>query len=139
MGIHIQNEPDDSVFHITPGLRSPLFPAEAPRLHTNFVTAAGLDRLMPFDWLPAGVPVLNNRGTHLARADKYCIMPLLMLAGQMPAFRRPELAAMDEVLRLGASRALRHRHRVGQAGRGHGGAGGVLRHAGDGRAHPRGY
>lgn len=128
MRIHIQNEPGDPLFHITPEIwdaacaRAPdagaghdvsfasdvesgraalrdaealvgpsaavrsLFPIDAPYLGNVFVTAAGLERLVPFDWLPANVQVLNNRGAHGARAGEYCIMALLMLAGQMPAF-----------------------------------------------------
>ena len=63
-----------------------LFPAPAPRLRLIYCTSAGLDRLAPFDWLPDGVALLNNRGTHGARAGEYGIMALLMLSGGMPGF-----------------------------------------------------
>jgi len=63
-----------------------LFPASAPRLRMIFCTSAGLDRLAPFDWLPDGVALLNNRGTHGAKAGEYGIMALLMLAAGMPGF-----------------------------------------------------
>ena len=62
-----------------------LFPAEAPRLRLVFCTNAGLDGLEPFDWLPPGAALLNNRGAHAARAGEYAIMALLMLAAHMPA------------------------------------------------------
>lgn len=63
-----------------------LFPAEAPRLKLIYCTSAGLDRLAPFDWLPPHVALLNNRGTHSAKAGEYGLMALLMLANKVPAF-----------------------------------------------------
>lgn len=60
------------------------FPCPAPSLKLIFCTSAGLDRLAPFDWLPAGVRLLNNSGVHGARAGEYAAMALLMLAGGMP-------------------------------------------------------
>ena len=62
-----------------------LTPFTAPRLKMVFCTSAGLERLAPFDWLPAGVPILNNRGTHSVKAGEYGIMALLMLASRIPA------------------------------------------------------
>lgn len=61
-------------------------PAPAPRLRLLFCTSAGLDSLFPFDWLPAEVALLNNRGTHAAKAGEYAIMALLMLANHLPLF-----------------------------------------------------
>ena len=63
-----------------------LFPADAPKLRVIFCTSAGLDRLAPFTWLPDGVALLNNRGTHGAKAGEYGIMALLMLASGIPRF-----------------------------------------------------
>lgn len=60
------------------------FPCPAPRLQLLFVTNAGLDRLAPFDWLPHGVTLLNNRGTHAAKAGEFGIMAVLMLANRVP-------------------------------------------------------
>ncbi len=60
------------------------FPRQAPRLRAVFVTSAGVDRLAPYDWLPPGTVLLNNRGTHAAKAGEYAIMALLMLANRMP-------------------------------------------------------
>ncbi len=62
-----------------------LLPTDAPRLKLIFCTSAGLDRLAPFDWLPEGVALLNNRGTHGARAGEYVAMAMLMLSARMPA------------------------------------------------------
>ena len=61
-----------------------LFPCRAPRLRFLFVTTAGLDRLAPFDWLPPGVTLMNNRGTHAAKAGEFGIMSILMLANKVP-------------------------------------------------------
>ncbi len=61
-----------------------LFPTDAPRLRLMFCTSAGLDPV-PFDSLPPGVQVLNNRGVHGPKAGEYGIMALLMLANAIPA------------------------------------------------------
>ncbi len=61
-------------------------PAPAPKLRAVFVTWAGVDGLMPLDWLPPGVVLLNNRGTHSDKAGEYGIMALLMLANRIPYF-----------------------------------------------------
>jgi phosphoglycerate dehydrogenase-like enzyme len=58
----------------------------APKLRLIFCPSAGLDRLAPFDWLPPGVDLLNNSGTHAAKAGEFALMGLLMLANAMPAF-----------------------------------------------------
>ena len=60
------------------------FPCQAPRLKLLFVTNAGLDRLAPFDWLPPGVILMNNRGTHSAKSGEFGIMSVLMLANRVP-------------------------------------------------------
>lgn len=61
-----------------------LFPCAAPHLKLIFLTNAGLDRLAPFDWLPAGVVLMNNRGTHAAKSGEFAIMSILMLANRVP-------------------------------------------------------
>lgn len=62
-----------------------LFPCPAPRLKLIFLTNAGLDRLAPFDWLPPGVTLMNNRGAHAAKSGEFAIMSILMLANRVPA------------------------------------------------------
>ena len=59
-------------------------PDIAPHLRVIACTSAGLDRLAPFDWLPDGVLLLNNRGAHAAKAGEFALMALLMLASHMP-------------------------------------------------------
>ena len=60
------------------------FPCQAPRLKLVFVTNAGLDRLAPYDWLPPGAILMNNRGTHAVKSGEFGIMALLMLANKVP-------------------------------------------------------
>lgn len=60
------------------------FPTPAPQLKLIFVTVAGVDRLAPFDWLPPGVALLNNRGAH-AKGGEFAIMGVLMLANHLSA------------------------------------------------------
>jgi phosphoglycerate dehydrogenase-like enzyme len=62
-----------------------LFPCEAPHLKLIFLTNAGLDRLAPFTWLPPGVILMNNRGTHAVKSGEFAIMSILMLANRIPA------------------------------------------------------
>lgn len=66
------------------GVIRTFFPCHAPRLKLLFVTNAGLDRLAPFDWLPPGVALMNNRGTHAAKAGEFAVMSVLMLANRVP-------------------------------------------------------
>jgi phosphoglycerate dehydrogenase-like enzyme len=67
----------------TPSLRT-LPPLNASKLRLVFVNAAGVDGLAPFDWLPHGVTLLNNSGTHAPKAGEYIAMAALMLAGRLP-------------------------------------------------------
>ena len=64
----------------------------APQLRLIYCTAAGLDGLAPFTWLPDGVQLLNNRGTHGDKAGEYGLMALLMLANRMPAYATAQRA-----------------------------------------------
>ena len=61
-----------------------LRPLAAARLQLVFANAAGVDGLAPFDWLPPGVALLNNRGTHGPKAGEYVAMAALLLAARLP-------------------------------------------------------
>ena len=67
-------------------------PGIAPNLKVIFFTSAGLDGVAPFDWVPSGCAILNNRGVHGRKAGEYAAMALLMLAMHMPSL----LAAQRE-------------------------------------------
>lgn len=60
--------------------------AGAKALKIVFVMAAGMDKLMPFDWLPPGVALLNNRGAHGPKMREFALMALAMLNNRMPAY-----------------------------------------------------
>ncbi len=77
-----------------------------------FVTNAGLDNLAPFDWLPPGVTLLNNRGTHVVQGRR--VRPHGAAdAGQSRAGDgdAPARRAMAEAVGRGAGRAARDRGR----------------------------
>jgi phosphoglycerate dehydrogenase-like enzyme len=56
----------------------------APNLKWIQTTGAGVDGLMPLDWLPDGVVLTNNSNSHGAKAEDSCTMALLMLHARMP-------------------------------------------------------
>ena len=70
----------------TPGTIKGRSLAAAPKLKMVFVMAAGMDKLMPFDWLPPGVVLLNNRGAHGPKMREFALMALAMLNNRMPAY-----------------------------------------------------
>lgn len=61
-----------------------LFPTAAPKLKLISITMSGLNGLAPFDWLPPGAILLNNRGTHARKSGEFGIMAVLMLANRVP-------------------------------------------------------
>jgi phosphoglycerate dehydrogenase-like enzyme len=56
----------------------------APRLRWVHAHAAGVNHLLPLDWLPAGAVLTNSRGVHGARASEYAIMAVLALNNRLP-------------------------------------------------------
>lgn len=56
----------------------------APKLRVLSCNSAGVDRLSPFDWLPADIALLNNSGSHADKAGEFGLMALLMLQNHMP-------------------------------------------------------
>jgi glyoxylate/hydroxypyruvate reductase len=78
-------EPEMEVLIAQTSALVPLLPLHAPKLKMIYMTSAGLEKLAPFDWLPDGVALLNNRGTHAVKAGEFGIMSLLMLASRIPA------------------------------------------------------
>ncbi len=91
-----------------PGTVRTLLPFAAPNLRILFCTAAGLDRLMPFDWLPPRLVLVNNRGVHGTKMADYAAMALLMLNARVPAFadaQRRQLWAPHYVPPIGGRHA----------------------------------
>ncbi len=49
-------------------------------------TAAGVERLMPLDWLPPGATLTNSSGAHAGKAGEFGLMALMMLNDRMPRY-----------------------------------------------------
>ena len=66
-----------------------MFPLEevkavAPRLKWIHIIGAGVEHLLPLDWLPEDAVLTNNRGAHAPKSRESVMMALLMLANHMP-------------------------------------------------------
>jgi phosphoglycerate dehydrogenase-like enzyme len=64
----------------------------APHLKWIQTPGAGIDNLMPMDWLPKDIVLTNNTGAHSAKAEESCLMALLMLQSRMPQMIRNQHA-----------------------------------------------
>ncbi len=56
----------------------------APNLKWINAPSAGIEYLMPMDWLPADVVLTNNSGTHAPKAAESVVMAVLMLNARLP-------------------------------------------------------
>ncbi len=68
----------------------------APSLKWINVPSAGVEYLMPLDWLPPGVILTNNSGTHAPKAAESVLMAVLMLNARMPELIAQQRAAKWE-------------------------------------------
>lgn len=57
---------------------------DAPRLSLLQILGAGVDYLLPLDWVPRRVTVLTNSGAHVPKAAQSALMALLVLNARMP-------------------------------------------------------
>ena len=57
----------------------------APHLRWIHCIGAGVEHLLPLDWLPANVELTNNKGVHSDKAGEYGLMAVLMLHNHVPA------------------------------------------------------
>lgn len=57
---------------------------DAPDLQLLQILGAGVDYLLPLDWVPPGVRILTNSGAHVPKAAQSGLMALLMLNARMP-------------------------------------------------------
>lgn len=57
----------------------------APKLKWIHCIGAGVEHMLPMDWLPEGVTLTNNKGVHAAKAGEFGLMSVLMLHSHMPA------------------------------------------------------
>ena len=58
--------------------------ARAARLRWVHLTGAGVEHLAPFDWIPPGVVVTNNRGVHASKAEEFGALAALMIVNRLP-------------------------------------------------------
>jgi len=58
--------------------------AMAPLLRSIHLIGAGVEHLRPFDWVPKGIEITNNRGIHQQKAGEYILMCVLMLNNRVP-------------------------------------------------------
>lgn len=56
----------------------------APRLRWIQTTGAGIDGLLPLDWLPHDIALTNNTGAHGAKAEESCAMAISLLNARLP-------------------------------------------------------
>ena len=71
-------------------LRGPGFPLmdlarAAPALRWIHVIGAGIEPLLPLDWLPPGIVLTNNSGVHRGKAVESGMLALLALNARWPA------------------------------------------------------
>jgi glyoxylate/hydroxypyruvate reductase len=79
-------------------IRDPKFPlrelaSAAPRLRWVHVIAAGIEPLLPLDWLPKHVILTNNSGVHFEKTRESATMALLMLNARVPTIATNQRAA----------------------------------------------
>ena len=58
--------------------------SRAPRLRWIQTTGAGIDGLVPLDWLPPDIALTNNTGAHGAKAEDSCLMAISLLNARLP-------------------------------------------------------
>lgn len=57
----------------------------APMLKWIHCIGAGIEHLLPVDWLPNEVILTNNKGVHAKKSGEYGLMSVLMLHNHLPA------------------------------------------------------
>ena len=56
----------------------------APNLKWIHIHGAGVEHLLPLDWLPTGMKLTNSSGVHGRRAIEYAATAILMLNNRIP-------------------------------------------------------
>ncbi len=59
--------------------------AVAPNLKWIHCIGAGVEHMLPMDWIPDNVTLTNNKGVHAAKAGEFGLMSILMLHSHIPA------------------------------------------------------
>ena len=81
--------------HVLVGWRFPLqeLARHARRLKWVHLTGAGIEHVMPLDWLPPGAVLTNNRGVHAQKAEQAAMTAMLMLNERIPELVTDQRAA----------------------------------------------
>lgn len=58
---------------------------DGARLKLLQVLGAGVDYLLPLDWVPKGLTMLTNSGAHVPKASQSALMAIMMLNARIPA------------------------------------------------------
>jgi phosphoglycerate dehydrogenase-like enzyme len=77
-----------------PGFPLRRLAAAAPRLRWIHLTSAGIDKVLPLDWLPPTVTLTNSSGIHSRKAGEYALMAMLMLHAGLPQLLAQQRAAL---------------------------------------------
>jgi phosphoglycerate dehydrogenase-like enzyme len=56
----------------------------APKLRWIHIIGAGIEPLLPLDWLPRQVTLTNNSGVHVQKTGEFAAMALLALCSRLP-------------------------------------------------------
>ena len=72
--------------------------AAAPELKLIHIIGAGVEGVLPLDWLPRGVRLTNNSGVHVDKAREFQLMALLALNARLPAIVTNQRSAKWEQL-----------------------------------------
>ncbi len=56
----------------------------APKLKWIHLTSAGIDRLLPLDWVPPGVFLTNSSGIHSRKSSEYALVSILAMHMRLP-------------------------------------------------------
>src|SRR5436190_4925902 len=56
----------------------------APRLRWIHIIGAGIEPLLPLNWLPSRVTLTNNSGVHVQKTGEFATMALLALCSRLP-------------------------------------------------------
>lgn len=66
---------------------------DLPELRWIHIIGAGIEPLLPLDWLPPTVTLTNNSGVHIRKTAEFAAMALLMLNSRLPQMIANQRAA----------------------------------------------
>lgn len=82
---HFDQSMQDAEVLLTWNLPTKGLAKKAPKLKWIHCIGAGVEHMLPMDWIPDGVTLTNNKGVHAAKAAEFGLMSILMLHSHMPA------------------------------------------------------